>query len=596
MRHFRHLTHLVGFMRWRALGVLGLIVGGGLLEGAGLLLLIPLLGSIGLDVQQGAVGRLAAIVTGAFTASGVAPTLPRVLLVFVGVNIGLAWLKRTQATLSGRVEQELVHSTRVRLYQAILRMEWLALSRRRASDFNVSLNTECERAGYAASQVLTIVGTSIVTLVYIGFAWRLSAAMTAGVFVCGAALTLILRRRTKLSELLGAAFSDATRDFQAAVTDDMSGLKTIRGYGAEPRSLERFDRVSRRIGDVRSRNISAYATSTFWLDVGSAVMLSGLVFVAVNGLHFQPSALLMLVFLFARVMPRLAALQQNVQFYLHVLPSAERVHELQLECDSAAEPPASAVMLVPLADAVRLKDVTFTYDAGRPPVLEHLDLTVRAGSIVALVGPSGGGKTTVVDILLALLTPQHGGVEVDGRMLQSGEAARWRNTVAYVPQDAFLFHGTIRENLRWAVPTATDEDLRRALDAAAAGFVEKLPEGLDTVVGDRGAMLSGGERQRLALARALLRRPSLLVLDEATSALDSETEKRVLDVVWRLRGQLTVVLVTHRLHAVREADVIHVLEDGTVVESGSWQELLSRPSGRLRSLLGSAAVEAPSPA
>lgn len=583
-------------MRWRTAGAILLLVGSAFLEGAGLLLLVPLLGAIGLDVQQGAVGRLAALVARGFDTIGVTPTLPLVLLVFVGVTSALAGVRRVQTILTAAVEQDVVHRTRVRLYASLLRMQWLALSRHRGSDLTVALTSEADRVGMAASQVLTILGSTVVMLVYIALAWRVSPLMTSGVLGCGLVLVVLLRRRTQRSEAIGRAFSDATHDFQAAVSDDLGGLKTIRSVGAEPRSVARFESVSHRIGHVRRQSTAAYAASTFWMEIGSAATLSVLVAVAIVVLRFNASALLLLLFVFARVVPRLATLQQNIQFYLHVLPSYQRMLDLQGACDAAAEPAALSGPPLALTDRVRLRDVSFGYDGTGVHTLDAIDLDIRAGSIVAIVGPSGAGKTTLVDILLALLQPDSGHVEIDGRPLDPANAARWRASVAYVPQDTFLFHGSIRANMQWAVPGTSDDQIWEALDTAAAGFVRGLPSQLDTVVGDRGMRLSGGERQRLALARALLRRPALLVLDEATSALDAETEARILDTIWRLRGALTVVIVTHRVASVAGADTLHVLESGRLVESGRWQELVDRPAGRLRALLPPQDVRTPSPA
>jgi ATP-binding cassette subfamily C protein len=180
--------------------------------------------------------------------------------------------------------------------------------------------------------------------------------------------------------------------------------------------------------------------------------------------------------------------------------------------------------------------------------------------------------------------PSGGRVLVDGVPLEAAGMASWRAQVGYVPQDTFLFHDSIRNNLLWAAPGVADEALWRALDAAAADFVRRLPRGLDTTVGDRGALLSGGERQRLALARALLRQPKLLVLDEATSALDSENEQLIQHAVDELHGRVAVLVIAHRLSTVRSADAIYVLDQGRVVESGGWEELMTRPGGRLRTL------------
>jgi ATP-binding cassette subfamily C protein len=584
VQFFDHLRRLIAMMRWRALAVLALLGATGLVEGTGLLLLIPLLGAIGLDIQQGSVGRLASLITATFLAIGLTPTLPLVLTVFVLVNVLLAWLRRTHAMMSASVERDVAVASAERLYSAIARMDWLSFARLRGSDLTVALTSGYERMGTAASHVLSLAGATIVALVYIGLAFRISPVMTMGVFACGLLLLAVVRRRTHGALALGTTFSDALHDYQAAVADDLAGMKTIRSFVAEDRSRERVVDLARRLGSVRRANIRYYANSTFWLDVGSVTLLSVLVFVAIRAFHFEVPALLMLLFLFARVVPRLMALQQNIEFYINLLPSLSRHTALEAYCVAAAEQNAGTGAAIALTRDLTLDRVSFRYAAGESQVLTSIALSIAAGSTVAIVGPSGAGKTTLVDLMLGLLTPTEGTVAVDGAPLVIERGRAWRSSVSYVPQDTFLFHDTIRANLRWAVPGATDADLAAVLSLAAAEFALDLPQGLDTVVGDRGVRLSGGERQRIALARALLRRPSLLILDEATSALDSENETRIFEAIQRLHGTMTIVVITHRVSTVSGADVIHVLEAGQIVESGSWDSLMSARNGRFREL------------
>jgi len=214
--------------------------------------------------------------------------------------------------------------------------------------------------------------------------------------------------------------------------------------------------------------------------------------------------------------------------------------------------------------------------------------------MTALVGASGAGKSTLADLTLGLLTPNTGRVLVDGEPLTGDRLAAWRNSIGYVPQEPFLFHDTIRANLLWARPDATEEDLRVVLRAAAAEeFVTRLPQGLDTVVGDRGVRLSGGERQRLTLARALLRRPTLLVLDEATSSLDHENERLVQEAIAKLHGELTLVVIAHRLSTVQQAEQVVVMGEGRVLESGSPDELIQHGDGLFRQLVQQASAPQP---
>jgi ABC-type multidrug transport system fused ATPase/permease subunit len=197
--------------------------------------------------------------------------------------------------------------------------------------------------------------------------------------------------------------------------------------------------------------------------------------------------------------------------------------------------------------------------------------------MIALVGRSGAGKTTLVDVLMGFYEPTSGAVLVDGVPLQDLDINSWRGHIGFVPQDAFLFNMSLRENLLWSKTDATEEQLRQAcLQANAIEFIEKLPQGYDTLVGERGVRLSGGQRQRIALARALLRQPEVLILDEATSALDSHSERMIQESIEKISQHTTIVVIAHRLSTIQKADCIYVLDEGRVVESGSFGELMRR--------------------
>jgi ABC-type multidrug transport system fused ATPase/permease subunit len=260
---------------------------------------------------------------------------------------------------------------------------------------------------------------------------------------------------------------------------------------------------------------------------------------------------------------------------LSYIPSLKRVDE-HTATATACHETSGDTPLGEFSDTIRLDDVSFSYDAEHP-VLHHINLTIPRGESTAIVGPSGAGKTTVMDLIMRLLVPQSGDILVDGTSLRHIRLSDWRCQIGYVPQDASFFHATVAENIAWGFADASRGDVIDAAKLADSDeFIRGFPEGYDTIIGDRGMRMSGGQRQRLALARALVRKPSILVLDEATSALDAESEEKIQGAVDRLSGSVTVLIVTHRLAAVRGCSLIHVLDNGRLVESGSWDELLAR--------------------
>lgn len=574
-----------------------LMLGLGLTEWIGVLLLIPLLALVGLNTDAGAIGQMAGWVSSLLERMQIRLTLPSVLAVFVELVALRAWLKRLDAVAATALDAEFTEHLRGRLYGAIVRTSWLFFARRRLADFSHALTTELDRISTATSQVLRLLRELVLGLVYLALAFILSAPLTAITAAIGLVFLLALRRFDARALAAGEALSETTNALSRAVHEHLGGLKAARSYGAVARNEQVFRSLSRRLTGSYTDSTMAYATGSAVFAIGSALVLGLLVYLAVRVFLLPAAAVLLLLALFSRVVPRFSGVIDGYRYFLVSLPAFGTVMRLIHESEAAAEAPSSGAEPLALRHRIDIERMSFQYLADAPvPTIADLSISIPASRTTAIVGPSGAGKSTVADLLLGLLTPDSGTIRVDGTVLTQQVVEGWRQRIGYVAQDTFLLHDTVRANLLWAEPNASEGELRESLrQAAADGFVTALPQGIDTMIGDRGVLLSGGERQRLALARALLRKPALLILDEATSALDSENERRIQQAIGELHGHMTILVITHRLSTVREADAIHVLETGRLVESGTWESLLADSSSRFRKLCAAQGIEAVEP-
>ncbi|HEY7163769.1 MAG TPA: ABC transporter ATP-binding protein [Candidatus Binatia bacterium] len=590
----KDLRLLARALSWKVGVSLGLALCVSLTEGVGLLMLVPMLQLIGIDAPQGTLDRIGRIISESFAAAGVRPGPAAILGLYILTVSARALLVRWQTVMNVLLQHDTVAALRQQLYRAIGNAEWLFLVRRRSSDFMYALTVEAERAGSAVYHLLTMLGLAAVTLIYILFALKISTAMTMIALICGTALTLLLRERNAKARRAGERISETGSALYAAINEHLSGIKTVKSHGAEKRLGSAFTILTERMRSASAAAIRSHAGGTALFEIGSVISLSLVLYVSLKFFEISGPEIMILLFLFGRLMPRFSNLHQNYEGLLNVLPAFRAVTEIQARCAEAAECNGGAPRRWSLRQEIRLQNVSFAYGKDQPVVLRGIDLGIRAGETTALVGGSGVGKTTIADLLGGLIVPDRGRVLLDGIPIEAENVRSWREHIAYVPQETFLFHDTIRENLLWAQPGASEEKLAEALRAAgAAEFVSGLCFGLDTVIGDRGSLLSGGEKQRLALARALLREPELLILDEATSALDAESEERIHRAIDELHGRTTILLITHRLSTLRHADWIHVVEQGRLVESGKREMLLQSPGGRFRKLCAAQGVAIP---
>ncbi len=516
-----------------------------LVQGGGLLLLHPILQLLGLagsaPPRFPVLGEL-----------GQAVGLGGALAFYVALITASGALIYAQNMASLHLVIAYGDTLRNRLYHAIMAVEWDVAANLRPATLAQSLTREVSQCGWAVQQAVQLFATLLQVPVLLVAAMVLSPLFTA--IACGLAVlvAVALLPFNRRNYALAARFAGANRALHAEVADELAGLRILKVLRAETvRSAAFFQQVtalrSRQIDQARASGLAGRAQMSLAAAVVAAAVWFGL-----ETLALSLADVLTLVLIFARILMLVQRLQDQSRQVIRILPIFETIRRQIDTLRASAEPKATVAPV--FQHEIRLEGVSYRHTPSGPWAVRGVDAVIPRGSITALVGPSGAGKSTLADLLMGLTEAREGRILIDGVPLTAGARVAWRSQVAYVPQDPFLFHDTVRANLLLARPDANEEDLLRALDRAAAGFVRQLPEGLETRVGDRGTRLSGGERQRIALARALLQEPDLLVMDEATSALDDETEQQILQALADARGQVTMLVIAHRSASIALAD------------------------------------------
>ena len=582
------LRMLMSNMSWQVGLAILLMVSVSLTEGIGLLLIIPMLYVAGMDVGYGAVGEISQFFASLFKAFDIDPTLTTVLILFVLILSLHEILFRWRTVVMGRVQIGFANIIQKRLYKSVAQVDWLFFVRTHTSKFSHSLLDGIVKINYMTQHFLSFISNFIVALIYILLAIKLSFSMTLVVCACGLILGLFSLRRIQKARDLGTKTYHNYQSLYARTIDHLSGMKLIKSHSNEMESIKMYSGLSDRVKNTLLDEVEHRADLERFIKIGAVISLAIILYVALEIMNIYTTAIIFLLLLFARVLPKMIHFSIDFYQFINLLPSFSMVMDLMGRCEKERRDDSFTQSDIHLKDKIEFSNISFDYEPDKTlvPLIDRFNLSIKAGQMVALVGPSGVGKTTIADILMGLLDPLQGSLLIDGQPLGKDQWHSWKNQIGYVAQDPFLFNDTIRENLKWGNPQATDEDMREALKMAVCDdFVKSLPLEMETVVGDRGARLSGGENQRLTLARAILRKPLVLVLDEATSSLDAHNEKTIRDAIDGLKRKRTVFIVTHRLSTIRNADVIHVMERGKIVESGSWDTLIRKEKGRIRELL-----------
>lgn len=533
-----------------------LMVLGAVTEGIGIVLLVPLLTLLG----KGDGGRIGAVLA----QLGVPSRLDALLTLFVALVITRALITHYRSLVAMRFEMALIDRLRTRGWRSLLHCDWRVLLGMRRANTASLLISQVDQAGLFVNQAILGVAT-LVTLGGIGLAaLAISPQLTAGALLAGGLVLAAFQGMRRRAGHLGEAMAQAFGRIHGQLNEGLGALRVIKSMGREDQAAT--DLADQFVG-LRAAQLDYQrdlGRGQIVLQGGGALVLALLVWAALERWNADVTVVLPMVALFARALPLLGLLQQAGLSCAHSRPSVIAALDLIAVAEAAREPDADPACAPALHGAIRLESVTVRFNDG-PPALQDVSCTIPARGVIALTGPSGAGKSTLADLLGGLLSPDAGRITVDDTVLEGAARRAWRGKVAYVQQDPVLVSGTIRDNLRWAVPEAADEQLERALRAASAAYVLDLPDGLDTMVGDGGRTLSGGERQRLMLARALLRDPALLILDEATSALDTANEAHVSAAIERLRAQMAVVIIGHRGKLLDIADHEIRLENGRIV-------------------------------
>ena len=547
----------------------------GLLEGIGISTAAPLLASMGVEGgKSGPIHELTGTIMGVigFDPSPMGFGLLLVGLVFLATLFGL-----TQAWVAVRLQTNYVLSWQDDLMRSYQNSHWSYIRGQYTGDLVGSVVTETGRLGGAYYQSVLLITVGIHLIIYLTIGFLLSPAICLIVLAGGIILFLVARPLLKRASVFGARITKATLHLQTLLSDQFAAAKVIKAFDSGDAFHKDFQGEAKALRDATAANAFDMQIAKAINDFGSALLVVTVLLVGYMVLGVSAASMLVVLAIFIRIIPKISAAQQCLQTISQVLPAFSLVRQMHNQAIGEMEKGGKDKPILDEPVAIQFKELSVSYE--NEPILKALDLEIEAGSFVALVGASGAGKTTLVDVLLGLAKTEEGAVEIDAIPLNELDLSHWRRSIGYMSQSVPVITGTIRDNIRFGRDYIDETAIEEAIEQASLkDFVRERSEGLETLISAGGNEISGGELQRLGLARALAGKPKLLILDEVSSALDVESEQAVMKEIKQFKGKMTIIAIAHRLSTIKHSDRIHVLQNGKVAESGSWEELRQKQS------------------
>ncbi len=566
-----------GFVR-----ILILSIAVSLTGGISIVMLVPMLGL--LEVSTGSASALKFLM---LPLQGLPNAVQ--ITVMIGVYFSLIVLKAYLGWLLKIQQSEFLEeyslTLRQELYHAVSTAKWEQLAAEKQTDTIDLFTSQCSQVSYGVSMIIELLSSVVTAFVSLGIALWLSLPVTVFVLILGCGFAGVFRHLMKESKYYGDEMIRINRALYYELYSQLRSIKEVRSYGVQKEHAEFFDEISRSAKDAKLKFMRRQAFPSMLYSIAAAGMIAVIFLLCVLLFHIDTARLMVLVYVFTRLWPVFSGSINKITTIQTTVPAYEKLMEA-LRTLSVERTGQAQALPIQFEKEIEFRNVCFAYQGSGEAVLHNVNFTLKKGSITALMGRSGAGKTTIADLLMGFLEPTSGEILIDGIRLSAENLSGWRHDLGYIPQEPLILNATVRENLKRFHPAATQTEMEKALRKASIwDVVEKLPHGMDTVLGDGGIRLSGGERQRIVLARVLLGNPKLIVMDEATSAMDYESEMAVRNAIRNLNEPATILIIAHRLATVRTANYGLVLENGKITENGPLQELASHPEGYFSRLL-----------
>ncbi len=569
------LRYVLGRYKAQVILLVSLGFFGGVLEGIGVGAVIPALSFLlgnGSQVENSVVSQT---IKGFFDFFSIPFSFRYLLAMVAGLFVARAFILGIFTYVRARIGAEFINAEMADILSATFSARWPFLLKQKIGYVQNTIVSDVRRSANLLDVFTQIIQSFSGLIIYLVFALSISPKITLVTLGAGATFLFILRPLVKKTQSVNEQASIVDKQLSQHITEHLGGLKVVKASGEERRVFEKAKEYLLSLRTLYVRNIVVHALGTIFIQPFSVVFVIIVFAFAYKTPGFDLPIFAATLYLIQKIFIYLQSGQGAIHSVSGLLPYVANVISFKKDLVDNIEVEPKGHGPFKFDDSLEFNNVGFSYGQGSDTVLKNVTFALRRGETIGLIGPSGAGKTSIADLFLRLFKPTTGEITLDSVDIQDIDLREWRSRIGYVSQDIFLVNETIRHNIQFYEDALSQEDIERAAKQAHIyDFIVGLPEGFDTIVGDKGVMLSVGQRQRIALARVLARRPEILVLDEATSALDNESELLVQKAINELHGTVTVFIIAHRLSTIMNVDKLLVLREGKIEEEGKPQDLL----------------------